>query len=467
MDVQQQFPKTIKSLTRITQKSRKRNSKTIKQSQMDGITTENHHQEIGDFGENQEKHQTNRKSKRKNNFNGRQGIVVRNRQNDRSSINMVRQRRSNLDRRQRSVGNNQNNKPYLNIGNSKNVHSLVRRQGYGNPMPYISPFSRSSGTDGCIITGSEFLTTLEVQTTSSTMPAVPGDVLKTIYINPDFMSNSRILQISELYKHYKYIKCCVEYVPNVSNFTEGTIGMSFIYDPDTPLTTIAGSDARLKYFMGLGGACIFPVREYGRTYLTDRDDTLKRYFVRVSDGDPREVMQAYFVAWLVGDVTVPDEDAPIKAIGELIMHYEIKLEVRDLAEQTQTLFSGNKQIVGIASTPFLSTALTAGSVVTFNQGYIPELIEMYQVCVIRPTLQLTINVAPAMVQTTEGEVILLNQGSVLYAFKTESQGPIYLAPSLDICLRRDLRMCFKWVSTITSSWVCDGFFDYEVFDIRT
>lgn len=207
---------------------------------------------------------------------------------------------------------------------------VTRRTGYMKPMEMFSPTLQNNGNDGVIMTGSEFLSFITVQTTSSTQtPTEAGDTLILRPINPLLLPGTRIKQYAELFQKYCFLDLTVEFVPSISSLQNGSLILMFQYDPTVNYTvTTSDPEELMRLALSHVGANLFNVYDYGRTVLVKFKDSLNSYYIQ--DGtNSRQEMQAIFLCLAASNFV---NDEPELNLGSLFMHYHVRFDERALIE---------------------------------------------------------------------------------------------------------------------------------------
>lgn len=439
---------------------------------------------------------SNRKKNEENRNRGRQNRKRRNRKGGRPQVNhetggqrpesfpphrggpstqMGRRQSNNVPGGQRDVRNsgpggpvsvdhfiNMTRPPMRKGGKNGSTKSrIVNRTGFNAPMPIMIPESRSTKGDGCEIVGSELIKSLVVRNTSHAYPTQPGDIIYSCPCNPKFKAATRGNLFSRLYRDYKYESCCVEYVPNISVFQPGTIGMCFVYDPSSNLNLETSGIIRERIFMAQKGAVMFPCKDYGRVYLEKDEDTLKQYFLHLDD-EARLEMQAIF--FIIALSTFPDSSensSNTETIGTLWEHSKLRLDVRNVEIESAELdpnvegyFINGSTVLTVFGTPTTLNAIVKIPIALLLSALGVSTIEPGAVLQITSKSNLIINgtLTNSQVNCPEGDLQFGSQGSVWYGYVVENDSSVYMTPDLNSALDREDNSCLRWNQALTATW---------------
>jgi len=289
-------------------------------------------------------------------------------------------------------------------------------------MPWFE-FSQEplpGGIDGLKVTGTEYLTSISVQTTGNQLVwTQAGQTIYSVPIHPKFFSGTRLLALARLYQKYRYKRITFEYIPTVPSTQDGSIMMYMDYDIENNISVIGDLDTRLREAMSHLGSRMFNVYTYGRTSLED-DNQLDSYYFETGI-DPRTENQGVLNVIATSTYApVNSAEGAIISLGNIIVHYEIELFERGLNNDPSVTQSGtyeassaviNQVFAGYGADSPLRILQTTWS----NQTGV--ILKESQIAIYIPTQSWTMNSLPINVNTKSGENIhLFTKGSVWYLF---------------------------------------------------
>ncbi len=367
----------------------------------------------------------------------------------------------------RSLKKKNETHPYLNN---------IRRVGYSMPMPFMRPNIKTKRgryrdrggnlSDGCVVTGSEFIGSVSVNTTANVQPTQAGDIIYTLFANPILMPGTRLYELALLYQHFKFRRLTLEYVPAVSNTYPGDLGLGVVYDADDPLNLVVGSDVRRREFMSLDGANVGKVMDFLRTDLRCNEDTLLDYFVHPGDNG-RQFMQAYMpvMAFTTFD---PVTTETTKTLGELIIHYEMELDARSIDRETLPIATTTLTMNNTAANLFTNIAaqnqvaiLPAAytGTLTMRPGYVAVITPLTNFQSPGPVYQ--------AVDTSSGANIrLFSQGSVWFGCVVAPNAGIYIFLDIDDAIDKNTENAAVWVAGgIPAGPTFTAMLSFQIFDI--
>ncbi len=445
-DTDTRYPRTIEALTRVLKNNRTRVKRESRQRSRFRKSTKKRNEE-------NKRIQTKTSKKRQRRYSGGRSQSNRQRseffyQERNRTRDQIRGRQNYTETSGRLIGNNNRNNRSVVRRKKGNPNLLneIRRTGFETPMPFMQPRSngikgkyRDKGgnlSDGCIITGSEYFGTVNVNTTANTVPTQPGDVLKLIFANPLLLPATRLHQLAQLYEHFKFLEFVIEYVPTVSNIYAGDIGLAWDYDPDEPINLMVGSDVRRRTFMAYKGANLGRAITFLRCGLQQNEDTLKDYFVHPRD-DGRQEMQAYGMVMAFTTFEPPTAGATTATLGEIIIHYKMKMDVRHLEPLVAPVATVNLTINGLANASFAFVAV-GQSVAFINYGGTFSMRPNY-IAVFTVLNEFKTGATKQFVDSVEGyQFQLFSQGSVWFGFVDTPNGNCYICDNVDSALDKNI-----------------------------
>jgi len=319
-----------------------------------------------------------------------------------------------------------------------------------------------------LVSGTEYLTNIQVQLSGDLVATEPGDVVFAIPLHPKFFSGTRLLALARLYQKYRYKKLVVEFVPTVPSTQDGSFLMYFEYDVEANISVLGDGDLRLREAMSHLGSHMFNVYTYGRTSLVD-DGQVDAYFLETGD-DPRLEQQGSLVVMATSTFSPIDIDTAgdYKTMGNLIIHYEMELTERGLTNDPSTTLVGLIPLSTTATAIF--PALNVGQPIQIRQSYLSlylgRIVRVNEIVIFRVATSLTINGVLQTVSTeSSGSVDLLQQGQIWYAYcePTSPNGYVTLTDSLSNAYTRENDTF--WNSNITAAWGCTGSLYCNVYDM--
>lgn len=334
---------------------------------------------------------------------------------------------------------------------------VTRRTGYQKPMEMFAPTVRTNGDDSIIMTGSEFLDFVTVNTTAHTSPTEPGDTIAFVPLNPMLLSGTRLAQMASLYQKYKYLDVTVEFVPSISSLQDGSLIMLYAYDPTENFSTTTSDKSELmRLALSHLGANMFNVYDYGRTVLTTREDALNNYFTK--DGvNCRQEMQAIFLCIAGSTYT---NDVSQLTLGSFVIHYHVRFDQRALIEpislnESYLVFPDS----GTTTTTFFT--LSADTSIALNQAAFSgfSLRHENMVYIIKIDESAVAEAVVFLGYDKRGDYDMFKQGSIWFGrFLTESNSaPMYIYSDLEQACDGNLDNPVQWAATVTGAVTFDSF----------
>jgi len=158
------------------------------------------------------------------------------------------------------------------------------------------------------LNGREFLGNV-----TSTAEQVPGTILKTQQIAPQYLANGRLAAFSALFEKYRFEKVRISYSPQVGTGTAGQIFNFFDYDPTDPV-----DDGDISAVYRASNASDSIDLAVWRTASLGMSQKLRQTSFYTSMGvDPRNEIQAMF--YVISNYTT----TTAIQLGSLVMEYTI------------------------------------------------------------------------------------------------------------------------------------------------
>jgi hypothetical protein len=188
------------------------------------------------------------------------------------------------------------------------------------------------GNDRCVITGEDFVHTLELNPTPNSRN-FSGAVLFPQYMNPWRIPGSRLTQFANLFQRFKFRKFNIRYIPAVPATVAGQIIMCI--DTDATWTPVGDTQDVVRMMMAHKDRVMFHVFDNARcvTPSTSKPE----YMCDAQGQDIRVNNQGVFWAVLVTQVVKQDGGDWTNAVGSFVLDWEIEFTAaRILAPQRIT-----------------------------------------------------------------------------------------------------------------------------------
>ncbi len=294
---------------------------------------------------------------------------------------------------------------------------INRREGFEDKVTWMDPVV-SGGTDHVIIAGSEYVTSIEVNTTTNNPYTLPGDTLYYIPTNPKYFEGTRLALLAVNFTKYKHQHLVFEFIPVVPTTQGGAFIHLCLLDGDENPSTIPDQDVRLRRYMGHKNANFFNIMTNGRAVLGENDDTNKFYYLDNHNNPTDENQGAYMLA---AATTFPPSDgsSEVITVGQLVVHYKTMfldrndqfddhISIRSIATINNSVTLSFAYLLTGEQVAFLSTIPNSASpAITFNTSTI-------YILIVHDLLR--VNAVSITCQTSNGNAIpLMSQGSVWFA----------------------------------------------------
>jgi len=347
--------------------------------------------------------------------------------------------------------NSNNRSPSIKGKYEKGTTTINRRMGFETPMPFFKSNTRTKGEDGMLLTGSEFLTTVQVNSTAHGYPTRAGDVIGFIPLSPIFIPGTRLYKLSQAFKHYKFKKVTFEYVPIVPSTQNGALLMLCTYDPIENFTLVPDFDSRVRIAMAHKDANMFNVITYGRSSLSQSEDTLKYYETGVGEDERLECQGVWIL--MAGSTYSPfDQTATTITLGQIVMHYEVELSVRDLIDIPTPIATVMNTISATGANLFVT--MTAEDYMEFKgagvNGFPGLLANQIMIFTVYKFLNYTGTAVQVYDYHSEG-YNAFSEGMVLFGYTEKDDGTIHVCSSIDTATNKSKEQCCIFATTYNTA----------------
>lgn len=173
---------------------------------------------------------------------------------------------------------------------------------------------------GEVVRGSEYygLATGNLTTTM----VLPGTIIKTLQLNPQFLRNTKLYTRSLLYNRFRFKEFIVEYEPAVASTVGGELSFSATLDPtENPGFEVPNGDSAIRRMMGYTDNTVFNSYTHNSLHVTFSSSEEDWFYLGTSE-DPRfESQGEIFMNELLGPST--PAATPVN-YGTLKIHYEVE-----------------------------------------------------------------------------------------------------------------------------------------------
>jgi len=305
------------------------------------------------------------------------------------------------------------------------------------------------------VTGSEYLSSIVVYTTLSTTasPTQPGWVLLWQPMNPKLLSGTRISQLTKLYQHYRINEMTAEYVKVVPSIQDGSIGMTFTYDPVENWTGITSdTDTLMRTFMAHKGSNIGSVYDCLRAVFYKNEDTLKDYFTEEGE-DARLEEQGSLVIVAASRFTPYDGEAEVVTLGNIILHYDITLHARDI----EMMSSSVEKVTNVSASGQTWAQVFTSGTINVPLSFVAAFMSLIGVTVssagyymFRILGTLTINSVVVGLNTIEGQAAAY-AGAIFFGYCDINNGATYWVQNEGDAIEKNSEKRITLLSTLTTS----------------